>query len=62
MEFNTKNLTNRMIHLTNDAVQKKSENYGKYENGNKVNVDYEEVNCRCPLPIFLSTLKPNAPS
>ena len=25
-----------MIHLTNDAVQKKSESYGKYENGNKV--------------------------
>jgi len=22
--------------LTNDAVQKKSEDYGKYENGNKV--------------------------
>ena len=25
-----------MIHLTNDAVQKKSEEYGKYESGNKV--------------------------
>jgi hypothetical protein len=25
-----------MIHLTNDAVQKKSEQYGKYEFGNKV--------------------------
>ena len=25
-----------MIHLTNDAVQKKSEDYGKYENGNKI--------------------------
>ena len=28
--------TNTFIHLTNDAIQKKSENYGKYENGNKV--------------------------
>jgi tubulin--tyrosine ligase len=25
-----------MIHLTNDAVQKKSEEYGKFENGNKI--------------------------
>lgn len=35
-EYNIKNANNRMIHLTNDAVQKKSEDYGKYENGNKV--------------------------
>ena len=25
-----------MIHLTNDAVQKHSENYGKHESGNKL--------------------------
>lgn len=25
-----------MIHLTNDAVQKKDKNYGKYETGNKL--------------------------
>lgn len=35
-EYNLKNATNRMIHLTNDAVQKKSEDYGKFESGNKV--------------------------
>lgn len=35
-EFTIKNLKNRFIHLTNDAVQKKSEDYGKYENGNKL--------------------------
>jgi hypothetical protein len=35
-EYNVKNATNRMIHLTNDAVQKKSEDYGKFESGNKV--------------------------
>lgn len=35
-EFNLKNLANKMVHLTNDAVQKKGEEYGKFENGNKV--------------------------
>lgn len=35
-DFNLKNVTNRLIHLTNDAVQKKSEDYGKFESGNKV--------------------------
>jgi tubulin polyglutamylase TTLL1 len=35
-EFTLKNLSNRMIHLTNDAVQKKSEDYGKFENANKI--------------------------
>jgi tubulin polyglutamylase TTLL1/tubulin monoglycylase TTLL3/8 len=31
-----KNVTNKFIHLTNDAIQKKSENYGKFEPGNKL--------------------------
>ncbi len=35
-EFNMKNLTNKYIHLTNDSVQKKGEDYGKYEPGNKL--------------------------
>jgi len=30
-----------MIHLTNDAVQKKSEDYGKFESGNKVSKPIE---------------------
>ncbi|CAG9322135.1 unnamed protein product [Blepharisma stoltei] len=34
--YTAKNLDNKYIHLTNDAVQKKSEDYGKYENGNKI--------------------------
>ena len=25
-----------MVHLTNDAVQKRGEDYGKYESGNKL--------------------------
>ena len=29
-------LSDKMIHLTNDAVQKKSEDYGKFESQNKV--------------------------
>jgi tubulin--tyrosine ligase len=35
-EFSLENLSNRFVHLTNDAVQKKSEDYGKFENGNKI--------------------------
>lgn len=35
-EFSLLNLQNKFVHLTNDAVQKKSEDYGKYENGNKI--------------------------
>ena len=36
-EYTLKNLSNRFIHLTNDAVQKKSEDYGRFESGNKLN-------------------------
>ena len=35
-EFTTKNLKSRMIHLTNDAVQKYLPSYGKYEPANKL--------------------------
>ena len=35
-EFTTKNCSNKFIHLTNDAIQKKQTEYGKYEKGNKV--------------------------
>ena len=31
-----KNITNKYIHLTNDAVQKYSNDYGKFESGNKI--------------------------
>lgn len=34
--FSLANLDNKFVHLTNDAVQKKSESYGKYETGNKL--------------------------
>lgn len=39
--FTLKNLDNKFIHLTNDAIQKKSEDYGKFENGNKIS--YNEL-------------------
>jgi tubulin monoglycylase TTLL3/8 len=29
-------LTNKLVHLTNDAVQKRAEDYGKFEPGNKL--------------------------
>ena len=38
-EYSLKNLENRMVHLTNDAVQKKCEDYGKFEFGNKISLE-----------------------
>jgi len=35
-EFSITNLNNKLIHLTNDAIQKKSDDYGKFENANKL--------------------------
>lgn len=29
-QFNLKNLDNKLVHLTNDAIQKKGEDYGKF--------------------------------
>ena len=37
-EYSLKNDKNRMVHLTNDAVQKKGDDYGKFESGNKVRI------------------------
>lgn len=35
-EFSLDDVKNRLVHLTNDAVQKKGDDYGKHESGNKV--------------------------
>jgi tubulin--tyrosine ligase len=35
-EFTLTDLGNTMVHLTNDAVQKKGEQFGRFENQNKV--------------------------
>lgn len=47
-----KNVNNKYIHLTNDAIQKKLEDYGKYESGNKLSfaefqkyLDNSKVEC-----------------
>jgi tubulin--tyrosine ligase len=42
-EFNLNDLEDRDVHLTNDAVQDRNEEYGKYEAGNKVSMkDFEK--------------------
>lgn len=38
-EFDIEDVHNKFIHLTNDAVQKYSNDYGKYENGNKLSLN-----------------------
>lgn len=35
-EFSTKDISDNFKHLTNDAIQKHGEDYGKYEDGNKM--------------------------
>ena len=35
-EFSLQNLSNKNIHLTNDAIQKHNKDYGKFEIGNKM--------------------------
>ncbi|CAD8054068.1 unnamed protein product [Paramecium primaurelia] len=35
-EFDIQDVSNQYVHLTNDAIQKYSQAYGKYENGNKL--------------------------
>jgi hypothetical protein len=35
-EFNINEIGDESIHLTNDAIQKYCDSYGKYEEGNKV--------------------------
>jgi tubulin--tyrosine ligase len=38
-EYDIKDIGNRYVHLTNDAIQKKSSDYGKFETGNKISYD-----------------------
>jgi hypothetical protein len=41
-EYSVNNLANKLVHLTNDAVQKKAEDYGKFEPGNKLSyIDFQ---------------------
>ena len=56
-EFSLKTC-NRFVHLTNDAVQKKSEDYGRYEAGNKLSfADFQKyLNENHPDLDFSSTI------
>lgn len=38
-QFDTNNLKNRFIHLTNDAVQMNADDYGQFEIGNKLSIN-----------------------
>lgn len=37
--FDLTNLSSRFVHLTNDAVQVNSEDYGKFETANKLSIN-----------------------
>ena len=38
-EFSLSKVDSKYVHLTNDAVQKYSQDYGKFESGNKLSYD-----------------------
>ena len=43
-EYTLSNQDNVLIHLTNDAVQKQSSDYGKFEAGNKISYsDFDKL-------------------
>lgn len=48
-EFNLKSF-NKYIHLTNDAVQKRSDDYGKFEFGNKVSFQEYQIYLNSTFP------------
>jgi hypothetical protein len=58
-EFSISN-TNRFIHLTNDAVQKHADTYGKYEQGNKLSFNefQKYLDYNSPHYNFWSTIYP----
>lgn len=52
-EYSTKDVSNQFIHLTNDAIQKHSKEYGKFENGNKLSyLDFQR---------YLNRISPEKP-
>lgn len=52
-EFNMENVKDRFIHLTNDAVQKYSPDYGRFEDGNKLSYDefQEFIDTHCEVKV-----------
>jgi tubulin--tyrosine ligase len=52
-------LENRCVHLTNDAIQKKSADYGKFETGNKISYDdFSEILKQLKGVDFYKTILP----
>ena len=46
-EFSLNNLSSKIVHLTNEAIQQKFEDFGRYEPGNKIT--YNELNAYLKL-------------
>ena len=58
-EFSTSNFDNKFVHLTNDAVQKNSTDYGRYESGNKMSYsDFEKFLMKERQTSFEKQIKP----
>ena len=61
-EYNIKDVSNNFIHLTNDAIQKHSEEYGKFEDGNKLSYKdfqrYLDYHCSDKKINFLADILP----
>ena len=61
-EFNINNVANKLIHLTNDAVQKYSEDYGKFEMANKLSYSdfqrYLDTHCKDKNVNFMQDIAP----
>jgi tubulin monoglycylase TTLL3/8 len=51
-EFDIEDVHNKFVHLTNDAVQKYSADYGKYENGNKLSLQDFQKYLRATYPLL----------
>ena len=62
-EYSTKDISNNLIHLTNDAIQKYSEEYGKFEDGNKLSYKdfqrYLDFHCSDKKVNFFNDILPN---
>jgi len=58
-DYNIEKWDNRLIHLTNDAVQKNSADYGKYESANKISYqDFDKHLIKEKNVSFLQTIVP----
>eukprot|EP00347_Sterkiella_histriomuscorum_P016826 403351706 len=58
-EFSLNNIDSKYVHLTNDAVQKSSQDYGKFENGNKLSYeDFHKLLLKDNSVDFYQTIVP----